>query len=78
MVVPAGGLGAADFQSAGRELGGCTGMCEVKVEKESLRRVEEVEATVSGGGRTRQARASMTRTTLDGVERRGQPVMSSL
>lgn len=48
VAVPAGGLGAADFQSVGRGAGGCTGM--VRVENESLRRVEEVVGTVMGGG----------------------------
>ena len=32
VVVPAGGAGAADFQSAGRRAGGCTGIAEMTVE----------------------------------------------
>lgn len=62
MVVPGGELGAADFQSVGRGAGGCTGMWEGKVEKETLRRAA---AIVAGG---EQKRAIMTLSRIGGED----------
>jgi hypothetical protein len=50
VVVPGGELGAADFQSVGRGVGGCSGIWEAKVEKENL---QSAEATVTGGDKMR-------------------------